>query len=96
MDRGLFRFRVPANLASRTRAFQVSDVRLGAGANEYRHVHIFPTVTVMISGQAIVRGSTADKVLDHPGAWVAIPAGAFHTLVAVGKGDAYVVEIEVR
>jgi hypothetical protein len=84
-------------LVNQTRAFRIYDVKLMAGTDETTHVHVFPTIAVLINGEATVRDNTRiPRVLDHPGGWVILPASEPHTLTTGGRGEAYVVEIEVR
>jgi hypothetical protein len=83
-------------LVDQTRAFQIYDVRVDAGATVAGGVHSQPLVTVLISGQVAVdtQGEPA-KSLKRPGDWTLIAADAAR-MVNSGGTDAYLVEIEVR
>jgi hypothetical protein len=87
-----------AKLVDETRAFQIYDIRLGAGAGEASHVHVRPVVAILVSGEVLiddqVRQST--QALSRSGEWAFIPAGGSHRIVKRGSPDAYVVEVEVR
>jgi quercetin dioxygenase-like cupin family protein len=71
------------------RAFRAYDVQL-PGAGVPAHSHQVPTVVIVVSGQV----SSGEQRLDRPGESVFIPAGQEHQIAS--KGDARVVEIEVR
>ena len=71
------------------RSFRIYNTDFsGSGAIE--HAHEVPTVVVLVSGEA----KAGDKRLDKPGQWALVPAGEKHRVAA--KGDAKVIEIEVR
>jgi mannose-6-phosphate isomerase-like protein (cupin superfamily) len=71
------------------RAFRAYDVQL-SGTGVPAHPHQVPTVVVVVSGEV----SSGGQRLDRPGQSIFIPAGKEHEIAA--KGDARVVEIEVR
>ena len=85
-------------LVNETRAFQIYDVRLGAGASEASHVHAHPVVAILVSGEVLVdgRGRQGTKALLRSAEWAFISAGGSHRIVNRGSTDAYVVEVEVR
>jgi quercetin dioxygenase-like cupin family protein len=93
--------------AIESRAFRAYDVRLVHGRTQTSHVHMVPTIAVLISGKVLSEGSDREakanapapvglKQLDERGQWVLIPQGESHHLVALGTGDSYVVELEIR
>lgn len=71
------------------RAFRAYDVQL-SDAGIAAHAHQVSTVVIVVSGEV----SAGERRLDRPGQSVFIPAGKEHQIAA--KGDAHVVEIEVR
>jgi mannose-6-phosphate isomerase-like protein (cupin superfamily) len=71
------------------RAFRAYDVQL-SGSSVPAHSHQVPTVVIVVSGEA----SAGDQRLERPGQSIFIPTGKEHQIAA--KGDARVVEIEVR
>jgi len=84
-------------LVDEARAFQIYDVRVGAGATASGRAHRQPVVAVLISGEVAVDTSgDAKKVLKSAGDWMFIPAGDVPRMVNPGATLAYVVEVEVR
>jgi uncharacterized cupin superfamily protein len=71
-----------------SRSFRIYDEQLAGSSGP--HAHQVPSVIVLVSGEVTAGG----KHLDQPGAWAYFPAGDKHQIVA--KGDAHLVEIEVR
>ena len=85
-------------LVNETRAFQIYDVRLGAGASEAGHLHTRPVVAILVSGEVVVDSGDRQpaKTLARSGDWAFISAGVAHRTVNRGSPDAHVVEVEVR
>ncbi len=71
------------------RSFRVYDTNL-SGSGVAAHAHEVPTVVILVSGEAMA----GEKLLDQPGRWALVPAGIKHQITA--RGDAHVIEIEVR
>jgi quercetin dioxygenase-like cupin family protein len=84
-------------LVNETRAFQIYDVRLGAGNVEADHVHTHPVVAILVSGDAVVDGKRQpSKGGGRSSEWAVIPAGTPHRAANRGTTEAHVIEIEVR
>jgi len=85
-------------LVNETRAFQIYDVRLGAGDAEANHVHTHAVVAILVSGEVVVDGKDQQlsKGVGHSHEWSVTPAGTAHHIANRGTTEAHVVEIEVR
>jgi len=90
-DSGWTTFEAPADRkpVRESRSFRIYDDQL-SGASVSAHSYQVPTVVILVSGEA----TAGNKHLDQPGAWAYFPSGEKHQIVA--KGEAHVVEIEVR
>jgi hypothetical protein len=83
-------------LATETRAFQIYDVRLGAGS-EARRLHSQPTVAILVSGEGAVESEGQPmKTLTRSAEWTFIAAGGTTRIANRGSTAAHIVEVEVR
>jgi quercetin dioxygenase-like cupin family protein len=85
-------------LINQARAFQIYDVRLGAGDVEAYHLHTHPVVAIVVSGDVMVDGKDHRplKGVGRSTEWAVIPAGTAHGMANRGATEAHIIEIEVR
>jgi quercetin dioxygenase-like cupin family protein len=94
-------------MTKESRGFRLYDLRLSRQTSQTTHTHAVPTLLVLISGTAMSDGPDTQakanapaavglRQLNQPGQWILIPRGDTHHVVALGSGEARLVEIEVR
>src|SRR5687768_9415362 len=86
---------LPGSLELQSRWFTQSRVRLSAGTAQQWHSHPSPTIVVQpLPGAASVLLESGEKhVLNTPGSWALVPAGARFTLTSASSATLVVVQV---
>jgi quercetin dioxygenase-like cupin family protein len=86
---------LPGGLELQSRWFTQSRARLSAGATQEWHSHPSPTIVVQpLPGAATVLLESGERhVLNTPGSWALVPAGARYKLTSASSATLVVVQV---